>query len=210
MASDVKKAEIISIYLYGSVVYGTATFGSDYDLIVIVDRKDDVTIEARTVALAKELILAKVKFDINIYTEAEFLEALKGMEISFLECVNEECRGFSNTLLYGKKYQAPKIELSTLRDSISKKASNSWVKAKKKLLPNEDYSPAIGKKSAWHSLRIIMFGIQLATKGKIENIGAANHLYRDIMLCDTWEEIDEKYRTLYNELSTEFRKVAPK
>ena len=46
-------ASIISIYIYGSTIYGTARKGSDFDLIVVVDRKDDVTITSRAIAIAR-------------------------------------------------------------------------------------------------------------------------------------------------------------
>ena len=205
-------ASIISIYIYGSTIYGTARKGSDFDLIVVVDRKDDVTITSRAIAIAREYFqLSMSKFDANIYTEEEFLRGLNGMEISFLECVNDS-RAHTNlgTLVFGKKHVMPEIHLPTLRDSISKKASNSWVKAKKKLAPTVDYAPNIGKKSAWHALRILMYGIQLATVGKIENIVVANGIFQSIMMCDSWEEIDSQFRHTINNLSTEFRKVAPK
>lgn len=207
-------ASIISIYLYGSTIYGTARERSDFDLIVVVDRKDDVTITSRSIAIAREYFqLSMSKFDVNIYTEEEFLRGLNGMEISFLECVNDS-RAFTNsgTLVFGKKHVMPEIHLPTLRDSISKKASNSWVKAKKKLTVKEDYNLDIGRKSAWHALRILDFGIQLATTGRIYEIAAPTmaFLFFDIMACSTWEEIDQKFRKEYNGLSTEFRKVAPK
>lgn len=205
-------AKIISIYLYGSTVYGTAQPGSDFDLIVIVDRKDDVTIQSRSIAIAREYFqLSFSKFDVNLYTEEEFLRGLDGMEISFLECVNNvRAYSINGTLIYGKMHEMSKISLPTLRESISRKASNSWVKAKKKLKVPEDYAPLIGKKSAWHAIRIIDFGIQLATTGKIHNISSKNLEFYDVMACETWEEIDEKFRIVYNNLSTEFRKVAPK
>ncbi len=212
MAPNIKEAEIISVYLYGSTVYGTANPKSDFDLIVVVDRKDDVTIPARAIALAREYYKRLFgTFDANVYTEEEFLRGLAGMEISFLECVNN-VRSYSNegTLIFGKMHKMPKIDLPTLRDSISRKASNSWVKAKKKLTVQEDYAPLIGKKSAWHAIRIIDFGIQLATTGKIHDITSKSLEFFDVMDCETWEEIDEKFRKMYNELSTEFRKVAPK
>ena len=105
----------------------------------------------------------------------------------------------------------PKINVALLRESLSRKASNSWVKSKKKLQPlSPDYAPKIGKKSAWHALRIIMYGIQLATVGKIENIVCANGIYQSIMQCGEWADIDLQFRQTYNSLSTEFRKVAPK
>lgn len=208
------QSSIISIYLYGSTIYGTANPGSDFDLIVVVDHKNDVTISSRAVAISREFFnLSFGKFDVNIYTELEFLQGLQGMEISFLECVNDKkANSFDGdgTLIFGKKHAMPEINLPVLRDSISRKASNSWVKAKKKLTIAEDYSPLVGKKSAWHAIRIIDFGIQLATTGKINNVMSKNLEFFDIMDCNTWEEINSKFRELYNALSTEFRKVAPK
>lgn len=205
-------ASIISIYLYGSTIYGSANPKSDFDLIVVVDRKDDVTIQSRAIAIARDYFkLSFHKFDANIYTEEEFLRGLEGMEISFLECANDvRAYGDEGTLIFGKKHVMPKIHLPTLRDSISRKASNSWVKAKKKLTVQEDYAPLIGKKSAWHAVRIIDFGIQLATTGRINDVTSKTLEFFDFMECETWEEIDKKFRGLYNSLSTEFRKVAPK
>jgi len=205
-------ASIISIYLYGSTIYGTSNPASDFDLIVVVDSKDDVTIQSRAIAIAREYFnLSFHKFDANIYTEEEFQQGLENMEISFLECVNDiRCYGNTGTLIFGKKHVMPEIHLPTLRDSVSRKASNSWVKAKKKLTVQEDYAPLIGKKSAWHAIRIIDFGIQLATTGRINDVTSKTLEFFDVMNCETWEEIDSKFRSMYNSLSTEFRKVAPK
>lgn len=208
-----ESASIISIYLYGSAIYGLMGPKSDYDVIVIVDRKDDVHLKSKVVALTLDAMQSYFKkVDVNIYTEEEFLTALEGMEISFLECTNDT-RFNSNlgTILYGKKHVHPAINLEKLRHSISQKASNSWVKAKKKMIvESPDFAPYIGKKSAWHSLRILMFGTQLAKHGRIVDVAEANSIYQDVMACETWEELNEKFHPLYNHLSTEFRKVAPK
>lgn len=206
---------IISVYLYGSMVYGTANAGSDYDFIAIVKDKHDLRLNNEVVKIAKECLGIEMKksiqADVHAYTEEEFLTALNGMEISFLECVNGKSANFEKTLVYGKEYPMPKINLALLRESLSRKASNSWVKSKKKLQPlSPDYSPKIGKKSAWHALRIIMYGIQLATVGKIENIVCANGIYQSIMQCGEWADIDMQFRQTFNSLSSEFRKVAPK
>lgn len=208
-------SNIISVYLYGSLVYGTANAGSDYDFIAIVKDKHDIRLNSDVIKIAKENLGIELKksiqADVHVYTEEEFLTALNGMEISFLECVNGASATFGKTLVYGKSYPMPKINLALLRESLSKKASNSWVKSKKKLQPlSPDYAPKIGKKSAWHSLRIIMYGIQLATHGRIENVSVANGIFSGIMSCNDWAEIDSKFRQTYNNLSTEFRKVAPK
>jgi predicted nucleotidyltransferase len=130
---------IISVYLYGSMVYGTANAGSDYDFIVIVKDKHDLHLNSEVIKIAKEALGIEMKkpiqADVHAYTEEEFLTALNGMEISFLECVNGKSANFEKTLVYGKDYPMPKINVALLRDSLSRKASNSWVKSKKKLQP---------------------------------------------------------------------------
>jgi hypothetical protein len=58
------------------------------------------------------------------------------------------------------------------------KAGNSFAKAGKKLdVEKEHYK---GKKSLFHSLRILMFGIQIAKAGRITNYGEANDLWKEI------------------------------
>src|SRR5690606_16367271 len=103
------------------------------------------------------------------------------------------------------------LNLTQLRRSISAVASNSFVKCKKKLIKGPDYNPYIAKKSLFHSLRILDFGIQIATHGKIMDFSSCNHLYRDIMSIesDDWEIFKEKYTPLANSLKSKFKKVAP-
>lgn len=90
------------------------------------------------------------------------------------------------------------------------KASHSFVKAKKKIEKEKDYY--IGWKSLFHSLRILTFGTQIAQMGKIENYGAANHIWFDILKDPhyEWAYYEDKYKPIYNDLATTFRKVAPK
>ena len=85
------------------------------------------------------------------------------------------------------------------------------MKAKKKLIVEKDYDPYIGKKSLFHSLRIILFGIQIAQYGKIINYEEAN-IYYDIVKSEIieWEYFKKKYQPIYNNLKTEFRKLAEK
>jgi len=103
-----------------------------------------------------------------------------------------------------------KLDLPKLRKAISHKSSNSFVKCKKKLEVEHDYY--IGKKSLWHSLRMLMFGTQIAKFGEIVNYCEANKFWKEIVMSERndWLYFKEKYQPIFNELSTEFRKVAPK
>lgn len=96
-----------------------------------------------------------------------------------------------------------------LRTSISSICSNSWVKCKKKLTVEKDYNLRIAQKSLWHSLRLYMFGIQIATDGKITDWGCANHLWNEIENAEdkTWDYYKAKYQPLFNSLRSEMVKL---
>ena len=90
------------------------------------------------------------------------------------------------------------------------------MKAKKKLTVEtergvEENPEDVGKKSLFHSFRIIEFGKQLAQTGKIENYGCSNELFKEIMYSySDWGVLFEEYKKKYNTLLTEFRLLAPK
>lgn len=104
------------------------------------------------------------------------------------------------------------LDKVTLRHSISQTCSNSFVKAKKKFdVENEPY---IAKKSLFHSIRILLFGIQIAKHGKIINFKTPQivSLYNDIMSSphNNWEPYKEKYKPIFNYNMSAFRMECPK
>lgn len=188
---------IVAMYDYGSTVYGTRNEKSDRDVIMIVNDKE---------ASCNQQELAPF-LDVNVYSRQEFEELVKKHEVTALECL-----ALTDDLIWKKPAQPWHFELHLpeLRQSLSAKSSNSWVKAKKKFIVEQDYAPYIGQKSAWHAIRIMEFGYQIATKGKIEDFTAVNHLLPEILKCNSWEEIDTQFRKTCNEYSSRFRQVAPK
>jgi predicted nucleotidyltransferase len=187
---------IIAIYNYGSYVYGTNTEQSDKDIIVILEDLE------KSQDIIQEL---KKEYDVNIYSKNDFETMIKEHEISALECLFLK----DNFILKYHQWDF-NLELPKLRNSISQKSSNSWVKAKKKFIVEKDYAPYIGQKSAWHSIRMLDFGIQIATYKNIIDYSSKNNLLKEILKCKTWEEIDKNFRKEYNETASRFREVAPK
>lgn len=189
--------DILNIYVYGSRVYGIATKDSDYDFIVIIND------EAYTTDKVSE-----DNYDINIYSKTQWVEMAKENNLNFCECY------FLPEKFKVKEEFIPdfKIETPKLRSSFSQPSSNSWVKCKKKLTVEKDYAPYIGKKSLWHSFRILMFGIQILSTGKINNYEEANFLYNEIVKNDNndWQYYKEKYQEKYNYYRSEFRKFDSK
>lgn len=191
--SRLHPSRIFNIYLFGSIVYGTSDKNSDYDVIMIANNSVEST-EIRNGL-----------FNIHIYTPDKFTADLEWHRINNLECIYApEFAKLKETI----KFDNFKIDLKKLRHSISHTNSNSWVKCKKKIEIGEYY---IGVKSLFHSMRIAMFGIQIAKFGKINDFTCANFIWNKIKTKRwTWIELDNEFRLLNNSLLTDFRKLAEK
>lgn len=192
---------LIAVYPYGSRVYGNARKNSDYDFIIILKNKTNDQFSDNLI-------------NINYYTAEEHTQRLNDHEISALECffLDQSLVIFDNMHPLNKvrHHFTFNLHLPTLRKSLAAKSSNSWVKAKKKLTVEKDYDLNLGRKSLFHSFRIIDFGIQIATHNKIVDYGSCNALFNEIMNCYTWDQMFETYKEKYNAICSEFRIVAPK
>lgn len=191
-----KDDNIKCVYLFGSRLYGTHNVHSDYDYIIVCEKWFDSE-------------------DINhhVYTVEQFQSALDRCDIQALECY------FSPASFKIKEDIKFKFELdkTKLRTSISTIASNSYVKCKKKLIVSGDYDLKLAVKSMFHSLRIIDFGIQIASYGFIFNYKSSNFIYNDLLYLaskyqrdELWNKIDTKYRKIYNSRSSSFKLLCPK
>ena len=190
---------ILNLYVYGSQVYGTVNPQSDYDFICVIQ---DSSFLAN-----KEYITKLEQFgDFNFFIANEFDNLVKQHEITALECLFLD----SQFILKEKQLFSFDLNLPQLRHAISSKSSNSWVKSKKKFIVEEDFNPYIGKKSAFHSLRILNFGTQIAKHHKIIDYSSANHYFDEIMKLNSWDDNNHQFKSIYNSLSTEFKLVAPK
>lgn len=185
------KNELINAYTYGSKVYGTKSGRSDKDYIVIA-----------TKSAPGSVLLPDT--DIQVHSQEGFTKALFSHEIWALECLflPEDLK------IENIKFSFD-LDLAKLRTEISSKSSNSWVKAKKKIEKEKDQY--IGEKSLWHSLRIIDFGIQIATTGRIYNYQSMNEFYPLIVNTNkTWNELSTEFKPLYNLKHSQFKKLCPK
>ena len=192
------RSDVLTIFPYGSQVYKTASEQSDHDFIVVFK---DGTVE-------DEFANTQNKLSIHSYNHSTFQDHLDKHKISALECYFLPAEF---VLFQSKKFNFS-LHIETLRSSISEKASHSFVKAKKKFEIEQDRNVYIAKKSLFHSLRIINFGIQIASNKKIIDYTSSNPLWEDIYTDpnESWSPYKEKYQPLFNSMMTEFRKLAPK
>lgn len=185
----------ISLYLYGSRVYGTHDEKSDYDYLMVSGVLQEPFIQFKHDDL-----------NVTVFSLDEWVKRLQEHEISALECLYLP----KEMILKNNADFNVTIDSQVLRRAVSAKASNSFVKAKKKFTVENDIY--VGKKSLFHALRIPMFGEQLAKHGRIVDYTVANHYWNQIKGCgiDDWSYFQKKYKPVFNNIMSEFRKVAPK
>lgn len=181
--------EVLYKFEFGSTIYGTDNKKSDVDYNYVV--KSDAPLKYS---------IEKPDISISVYDEQTFIQMIKDHHIQALECIFSQ-----QDHPYMQYYELDKTKL---RHAISSVASNSFGKAFKKMMQGDLY---IGQKSLFHSLRIIMFGIQIAKHGKIIDFEEANPLYHAIMSSISTGSEDYKivFKPIHNALMTEFRKLAP-
>lgn len=191
--------KVLAIYRFGSFTYKTNNQNSDEDFIVIAEEYFD-----------------SQNINIHVYSRESFQIKLDNHDIQALECYFLPYNENIIKLKAGLNLHF-KLDLHKLRTSISTIASNSWQKGKKKLIISGDYDLNIALKSIFHSLRILDFGIQIASEGKISNYSSMNYVLTDLWKLsesyqynELWNAIDTKYRKLYNSKSTQFKALAPK
>lgn len=191
--SKIHQSRIFNIYLFGSRVYGTHSDKSDWDVIIIA--KNSV----ESIEIKNEL------FNIHIYTPDKWQKDLDWHMPKNIEChFAPDWAKLKEDLKFNFTYDSKK-----LRHATSHVSSNSWVKAKKKLLVANEYN--IGIKSLFHAIRIPLFSIQLAKFGYIKDFQCANYIWEKIIEKDwTWEELDIQFRVEHNSVLTEFRKLVSK
>lgn len=190
----------LAVFPYGSAVYENKV-PDDYDFIIVSDQ-----------SFQKQIVIDGFDCEISSYTKEEFLQKLEEHDIAILEClfINHE---FSvNDISETKDF---KIQLSKLREGVSQKSSNSYVKAKKKIILVEDFDEKVSLKSLWHSLRIADYGRQLSVDGFIHNRQSVNHYYSEIsddykVFENDWTKIHSKYKPIHNAIMSEFRANCPK
>jgi predicted nucleotidyltransferase len=197
--ANLKEENVISCFSYGSRVYGNFRKDSDYDFIIVVKNKTEEQFSDNLI-------------NINFFSVEEHQNRLNEHEISALECYFLP----GEFVLKNEKIYNFKLDLQKLRHALSAKSSNSFVKSKKKLTVEIDKGVEknpedVGKKSLFHAFRIIDFGMQIAIHGEIKDYSSSNALFKEIMYSySDWNNLFENYKQKYNNICTDFRKLAPK
>lgn len=184
-----KGHDVLKVIRFGSRVYGTANMDSDTDYIVITNDKEH------------EESISFTDVDFHFYSIDIWNRMCSENNIRCVEAYFSSDEHW----LKGEKDKI-EIDYDNIRSEFSRIASNSFVKCNKKLTVEKDYNPRIAKKSLFHSLRILSFGIQIMKFGGIYNFRSANVYYDEIMTCENdWDMLKSKYQPIYNKLKSDFR-----
>jgi len=185
---------VLNIYQWGSRIYGCYTDKSDYDYnIVVIDKYEN--------------FIDNIEIDnnhFNFYRLSQWQDMINKNNIETLECIFADQQYIIKETI---KFDI-EINLIELRKSISKVCSNAYDKCRKKLTIEKDFAPYIAKKSLWHCIRILKFGIQCAKYGRIIDYTEANKYYDQIVLNEEndWLYYKNNWHVFCNNLRTEFRK----
>lgn len=185
-------------FLVGSRKYGSHNFESDYDYVVKVKEPISYGVTVRD----------KVsKCDYQFFTEKSFDQALRNHDVLVLEAV----------YLNNAVPDWFEIDKGKLRTAFSTVSNGAWVKGKKKLIVASDYEKDIALKSIFHSIRILDFGIQILTEGKIVDPHKMAWLLDDLQKLgeqyerdELWNVVESKYKGMFKELRSQFKGLAPK
>ena len=213
---DELKEHIICSFPYGSMTYGIKpTEYSDIDIVAIVDDSMDFSMYCNEIYEEKtktNINGRDIEIDAQYIRESKFIEMIKNHHIIALESLWLPKEMINGTYDYAKYFELDKWKL---RQTISSIVSNAWAKCHKKLTVEKDYDFYRGLKSLFHCLRLLVFGIQIATYGKIIDYSEANHYWEDlwdknIVPSHKWEDYKAMYQPELNRLKSEFVKLCPK
>lgn len=187
--------KVRNIYLYGSRIYGTNREDSDYDIILI----GASLLEHNEVSAQIDNSL----LNIHIITPDKFKRDLESHNIMNLECF------FSPEWARIQEKEQLKFVLNKkkLAKNIIAQSFNSWQGGKFKLNEGDIYR---GLKSIFHSIKMLIFAIQIMEHGKIADFTAANYLHKEINDCDEidFEYFRETYLPLKIELENKLKKLS--
>ena len=165
-------------YLRGSYLYETNDENSDIDMLYVAN--DDVELIPNENYVSADCVKADKRIyqttfedvDLIVVKYSDFLSLIKEQSPLALEAIFDTQKYF-----YSKLRRFYKLDKWKLRESFGSIASNSFVKAKKKMTVKESYDIRCALKSLFHSIRLLMFACQIAENGRITDFKCAVPLW---------------------------------
>ena len=207
-------------YLRGSYLYETNDENSDIDMLYVAN--DDVELIPNENYVSADCVKADKRIyqttfedvDLIVVKYSDFVSMIEEQSPLALEAIfSPQSEGIhrSPNEVFLDLY---KLDKWKLRESFGSIASNSFVKAKKKMTVKESYDIRCALKSLFHSIRLLMFACQIAEKGEITDFKCAVPLWEEInedyKKGFVWEDFKKKYKPIWNEWHSKMVKLCPK
>jgi hypothetical protein len=187
--------DVLAIYQYGSRVYGTADKNSDYDYIIVMKRGMLENGAFRNNAISND----DRTIQGVVYSRGGFIDAINNYDIGALECLSLP----KENVIFNKwPFKVSEWNENAMVKAIIAKASNSRHNADQQ---SKNGNKWIGKKSMYHALRILYFGMQLKEHQKIIDFSECNEMYEDFMHVEDAEFDTRDYYDEFDELLTKLR-----
>ena len=185
----VSNKSVKNIYLFGSRVYGNYHELSDFDYIVIGDT-------------LKYQEIVDGDINVHIFNNNLFQKNLEDYDMRAIECFMAP--DFAK-LKEDTKFKF-KMNKKKFRESIFFQVNKNWRVGKKKFVDGDVYG---GKKRVYHSIRILLFAIQLLKKNKIVDWEEANKHSESILNDEhiEWDYYRLQYEVLKQSLEKKINKI---
>jgi hypothetical protein len=169
--------KVWNIYPYGSKIYGTSTPLSDEDFIIVFKNSllDSGAFKDNAISNSDRTIQG------TCYSRGGFIDAINNYSMPTLEAISLS----SDKIIQSKfNFKLTKFDNKELVKKVITQSSASWHLADLKWKDEHKLEEPISvytRKGIWHSLRILMFGIQFKEHQKIVDFTEANFLLSDML-----------------------------
>lgn len=176
--------DVVSMYVYGSRIYGTNNDKSDWDILIVLN--DSIIIDKNY-----NNCLTLDNNDITLITLQEFKNDLITHSMQRLELLWIP----TSFILIDKVTPLSlfTLDLNLLRKSVATISTKCLAYAKILWLKEHDFNKS--KKNIFHSIRYVVFGIQIMKNGMITDYTEANKYYYRIFedTSNDWNHYKKMY-----------------
>jgi hypothetical protein len=215
------REDLLNVYVIGSRAHGTAHAGSDHDIVAVMRphrrrwrgmqwlvRDGWAAPDARRYRGARRDFIGRDDRQIWVFDAPTFIKMRDAHVLLALECLwlpaeqvwlrrEELGAGFV-------------VDRGALAPAITYVAERHWDKGRRALSELADgEDPTAGRKFLVHAMRALMFGAQLAGRGRIVDYGAANGLRRELLAAPAcaWEALARRFEPTFAGLAEAFTRA---
>lgn len=180
--SGVHPLYVRNVYVYGSQVYGYASPGSDYDIVLVAPGTTPKEIK-------------DPEYNIHHVMHDKFSIDVQNYNIRALECIYapdwaklKEKQKFDLQIVPGK-----------LIGAIMSQSHDMWGLAKRKMYEGDIMR---GNKGGFHSLKTLIFGLDILKNGCITDFSSIKNLHDEFYSMNfyRWDDLKDKYLPYKKEL----------